>query len=62
MSTRIIKFLAVYLSLVLGGLILMGGISIVLFELPIILWLLWVVASYFIARPHLKRVENSSEE
>ena len=62
MSTRIIKFLAVYLSLVLGGLILMVGISIVLFELPIILWLLWVVASYFIARPHLKKVENSSEE
>ena len=62
MSTRIIKFLAVYLSLVIGGLILMVGISIVLFELPIILWLLWVVASYFIARPHLRRAKNSSEE
>ena len=62
MSTRIIKFLAVYLSLVTGGLILMVGISIVLFELPIILWLLWVVASYFIAKPHLRRAKNSSEE
>ena len=62
MSTRIIKFLVVYLSLVIGGLILMVGISSVLFELPIIVYTLWIVASYFIARPRLRRTENNSEE
>ena len=62
MSTRIINFLTVYLSLVIGGLIVMVGISSVLFKIPIIVYTLWIVASYFIAKPHLRRAENSSEK
>ena len=62
MSTRIIKFLTVYLSLVIGGLIVMVGISSVLFKIPIIVYTLWIVASYFIAKPHLRRAENRSEK
>ena len=63
---RIIKFVALYLSLVLGGLMGILFIEVLLaqqfgsdFVFPsFLIWFVWIVISYFITRRFIKRLEN----
>ena len=70
MSIKTIKFVAVYLFLVIGGLMGILFIELLLdlrfgsdFIFPsILIWFVWIFISYFITRRFLKRLENSSED
>ena len=63
---RIIKFVALYLSLVLGGLMGILFIEVLLaqqfgsdFVFPsFLIWFVWIVISYFITRRFIKRLEK----
>ena len=63
---RIIKFVALYLSLVLGGLMGILFIEVLLaqqfgsdFVFPsFLVWFVWIVISYFITRRFIKRLEK----